>query len=99
LADFVFPRGFEWHSDKAVSNLRKHGISFEDAVTAFEDPFGVSSVDKEEHEGEDRVILFAQTLKLQLLTICFAERGTNIRIISARPATKTERNFYEQNQF
>lgn len=87
---------FEWHEEKAKANLRKHGISFEEAKTVFNDPFSITIADPTHSIDEDRFIDIGLSATGRLLVVVYAERGTNIRLISCRRATKTERRTYEQ---
>ena len=91
---------FEWDSRKATENRRKHGVSFKDAVTAFADPLAVTVVDPDHSStAERRYILVGRSARGRLLVVSHAERDTVIRIISARPATRRERNQYEEGEF
>jgi len=86
---------FEWDENKAKSNKKKHGITFDEAKTAFSDDFGCLIPDPDS-EGEERFILMGMSAQLRILVICHCERGSNlIRIISARKANKSERDQYE----
>jgi uncharacterized protein len=88
------PTGFEWDDEKAASNIRDHeGITFEQAAAAFSDPFAVEWIDEREDYGEERSILLGM-ISGQLLYVVYTERGTNIRIISARRATRHEQDIY-----
>jgi uncharacterized DUF497 family protein len=88
------PTGFEWDDEKAASNIRDHdGVTFEQAATAFSDPFAVEWVDEREEYGKERSILLGMTGG-QLLYVAYTERGDNIRIISARRATRHEQDIY-----
>lgn len=91
---------FEWDESKAVANLKKHGVSFEEAKTVFENPLAVI-FDDEMHSSikEQREIMIGHSRQNQLLLIAFTERSNIIRIISARLATRREREDYEQNAF
>ena len=84
-----------WNPEKAVSNLKKHGISFEEAQTVF---FVSASVTIEDHDHyEDRFITIAFSKQLNLLVVAYAYKiEEEIRIISARRATKKEAKFYEE---
>lgn len=85
---------FEWDEKKAKSNIRKHGVSFEEAAEAFLDPFfenGDASVD-----DERRDYIIGYSLSSRLLLIVYTERGHRNRIISARLVTQTERKSYEE---
>jgi uncharacterized protein len=88
------PTGFEWDDEKAASNIRDHeGVTFEQAAAAFSDPFAVEWIDEREDYGEERSILLGR-ISGQLLYVVYTERGTNIRIISARRATRHEQDIY-----
>jgi hypothetical protein len=90
---------FEWHREKAIENLRKHNVSFEEAKTVFDDPFSVTIADPEHSTDEDRYIDIGLSAKGQMLVVIYTERGSNIRIISCRKATNVERRTYEQEKF
>ncbi|MCM2265596.1 MAG: BrnT family toxin [Desulfuromonadales bacterium] len=87
---------FEWNDFKAEANLRKHGVSFEEAVTVFYDEEAIEFYDAEHSEGEDRFLLLGLSANLKLLLICHCYRVENatIRIISARRATTNEAKHY-----
>jgi len=87
---------FEWDDRKAKSNLRKHGVSFEEAATAFGDPLSITVADPDHSEQEDRFVLVGSTFRDRLVVVVHTERGDKIRIIGARPATRSERRTYEQ---
>ena len=84
---------FEWDDDKAAANVRKHGVSFEQAALAFRDLFAVEWLDMREDYGEERIILVG-TSQGQILAVVYTEREERIRIISARRATKHEKDTY-----
>ena len=86
---------FEWDRDKAASNRRKHGVSFDEAVTAFYDPLGATFSDPDHSGEEDRMITVGYSAQERLLVVCHAERGGAVRIISARRATLRERKRHE----
>ncbi len=86
----------EWDNAKAIANLRKHGVSFEEAQTVFDNPLAVIFDDEAHSFDELREIIIGHSQRNRLLIISFTERSTNIRIISARIATRTEREKYEQ---
>lgn len=90
---------FDWNLQKAASNLKKHGVSFEEAQTVFYDEFALQFFDEEHSTTEDRFILLGMSSKANLLIVCHCERGDGdvIRIISARPATKLESTHYSKN--
>lgn len=87
---------FEWDSAKAVSNKKKHGVSFEEAQSVFYDEFAVQFFDDENAESEYRFLMLGFSDEARLLIVCHCERdqGNVIRIISARKATKNEGKFY-----
>lgn len=88
---------FEWDFKKAKTNLEKHGISFEEASTAFRDPLSLTIDDPLHSRDEERLVLIGMSYNNYLLIVVHTERGDNIRIISARKATKKERKYYETN--
>jgi len=88
---------FDWSPAKARANLSKHGVSFEEAQSAFYDEYARQFFDEAHSEEEERFILLGMSNRLRLLIICHCERsgGNVIRIISARKATAKEKTFYE----
>jgi uncharacterized DUF497 family protein len=89
---------FQWDANKAVSNIRKHGVSFDEAVTVFKDPLALIFNDDEHSEEEHREIIIGFSTLSRLLLVCFVERQEDtIRIFSARRATNQERKDYEEN--
>lgn len=89
---------FEWDGKKARSNLNKHHVSFAEAITVFSDPLALIIDDSRHAVDEDRFIIMGESEQGRLLTIAFTERGDNIRIISARLASRPERRDYERNR-
>jgi uncharacterized protein len=88
---------FEWDAEKAAANLAKHGVSFEEATTVFGDPLAITFADPDHSESERRLLTFGvSSSRHLLLVVAHTERNRRIRIISARSATKHERNIYEQ---
>ncbi|MGD2046757.1 MAG: BrnT family toxin [Gemmatimonadota bacterium] len=87
---------FDWDPKKAESNEKKHGVSFAEAATAFGDPLSLTVPDPDHSVGEARFILVGLTYRSRLVVVAHAEDEDSVRIISARPATSAERNFYEQ---
>jgi uncharacterized protein len=87
---------FEWDPDKAKANQRKHGISFAEATSVFRDEDAIEFYDDEHSLGEDRFLLLGLSSQLRILLICHCYRADEgiIRIISARPATRTEQQHY-----
>ena len=87
---------FEWDAAKAASNLAKHGVRFEEAATVFGDPLSVTIFDPAHSQAEDRFIILGRSHLDKLLVVVHTERGDNIRIISARHASRRERKQYEE---
>lgn len=87
---------FAWDRRKASSNLTKHGVSFEEAVTAFEDPLSLTIPDPGHSEAESRYVLLGATHQNRLVAVVHTESGDIIRIVSARMATRRERRDYEE---
>ena len=90
---------FEWDESKAAANLNKHGVSFEEAKTVFDNVLAVIFDDEAHSVGERLEIIIGHSQNNRLLLISFAERSNTIRIISARLATRSEGKDYEQNAF
>ena len=88
--------GFEWDESKAGANLAKHGVSFEEAATVFGDPLSLTILDPAHSQAEHRFIIIGQSHRRKLLVVVHTERGDNIRVISARRASKRERKAYEE---
>ena len=90
---------FEWDRRKADTNLAKHGVSFEEAKTVFYDE-NARLIDDPDHSGEeDRFILMGISQGLRIITVCHCYRDEDrIRLISARKATKQEKQFYQGNK-
>jgi uncharacterized protein len=89
------PMRFEWDPKKATRNRVKHGISFEEAATAFSDPLSLTIFDPDHSGDEDRFILVGATSTGRFVVVAHVERAAIVRIISARLATKQERRVYE----
>ena len=87
---------YEWDNNKAVANLAKHGVSFEEAKSVFDDPLYVDFYDPDHSYREHRFILLGESIQGKLLFVSYVERDNVIRIISAREATQSERKSYEQ---
>jgi len=88
---------FEWDPNKAKQNLKIHGVSFDEASTSFRDALSLAIYDPLHSEEEDRFVLIGNSHKDHLLVVVHTERGDNIRLISARKASKKERKQYEEN--
>ena len=86
---------FEWDSDKAHSNIEKHGIGFAEAMTVFGDPLELTIPDPDHSEGEARFLSLARSAQGRLLVVSYTERVGRIRLISAREAEPRERKSYE----
>ena len=88
--------GFEWDPDKAILNARKHGVTFIEAVTAFDDPFGLTIEDPDHSLEENHFLHLGSTITGKIVVVAHLIRGDNLRIVSARAATPTERRTYEE---
>ncbi|MBU4354826.1 MAG: BrnT family toxin [Proteobacteria bacterium] len=88
---------FEWDPNKTTENLEIHGVSFDEAGTAFRDTLSLATYDPLHSEAEDRFVLLGNSHKDRLLVVVHTARGDNIRLISARKASKKERTHYEEN--
>ena len=89
---------FEWDPRKARLNIKTHGISFDEASTAFRDLLSRTIDDPLHSEGEERLVLIGHSIRGRLLVVIHTERGDRIRIISARLATGKERLRYEEDE-
>ena len=87
---------FEWDEKKADENLKKHGVSFDEAKTVFNDPFSVTIYDPDHSNDEQRYIDIGLSLKGRLIVVSYCERGETIRLISSRKATRKEQRYYEE---
>ena len=87
---------FEWDEAKAAANVRKHVVSFEEAITVFSDPNTITIFDVEHSETEDRFVDIGLSASGRVLVVVYTERGARIRIISCRKATPAERRQYER---
>jgi uncharacterized protein len=87
---------FEWDKNKAAANLSKHEVSFDEAKTVFNDPLYVDFYDIDHSDDEHRYIIVGQSQQGRLLIVSYTERESAIRLISAREATRGEREFYEK---
>jgi uncharacterized protein len=87
---------FSWDEAKAKANERKHGITFEEAITVFDDPNLLIEFDRRHSESEEREINIGFSEKLRLLTVVTTDHYETIRIISARRATKAEARRYAE---
>jgi uncharacterized DUF497 family protein len=87
---------FEWDRRKARQNLKKHGVSFDEAATVFGDPLSSVIADSLHSAEENRFAIVGESQRRRLLVVVFTDRNDRIRIISARPATRRERRDYEE---
>ena len=92
------PLTFEWDPSKAQLNLRKHGVSFQEAVGAFMDPLSVTIPDPDHSYDEERLVLIGFSQSNRLLVVVHTESVDTIRLISAREASRFERRQYEQGE-
>lgn len=87
---------YEWDPEKAINNLQKHQVGFDEACTIFEDPLYITFIDEEHSVDEERYITIGLSNKDRLLMVAHTERNDTIRIISARKVTKNEEKFYQE---
>lgn len=93
------PYRFEWDSRKALSNLKKHGVSFDEASTVFDDPLAAIFDDEAHSSAEVRELIIGHSIAGRLLVVSFTERpGEMLRLISVRVATNKERQDYEDSR-
>ena len=90
---------FEWDSEKAKKNLKKHNVSFEEASSVFADPLALTIHDPVHSEVEDRYVTLGESNRRRLVVVVFTDRDDRIRIISASTATRQERKDYEKGNF
>ncbi len=86
---------FEWDAAKAIANVQKHRVTFDEASTVFGDPLALLMPDPDHSEGEERYLLLGMSTRQRLLVVAFSERLPQTRLISARRATRRERRRYE----
>ena len=87
---------FEWDARKAAANLKKHGLTFEDGSSVFFDPLAITYPDPDHSLEERREVTVGYTMKNEMVFISHCERGERMRIISVRPATRSEQRQYEE---
>ena len=87
---------FSWDPEKDAANLRKHAVGFREAASALEDPLSTTYRDPRHSRGELRYVTIGRSRLGRTVVVAHADRGDTIRIISARPATRRERRFYEE---
>jgi uncharacterized DUF497 family protein len=88
---------FQWDPGKDSQNRAKHGVSFQEATTVFDDALFLSFADPDHSTEEARYIILGQSLQGRLLVVAYTERGGVVRLISAREATRRERKNYEED--
>jgi uncharacterized DUF497 family protein len=89
---------FEWDEGKSRKNLRKHGVSFDEASTIFGDPLSMTIDDPQHSISEPRWVTLGHSARHRLLAVVHTDRDGRIRIISARVATRYERDSYEEGE-
>ena len=89
---------FEWDSRKDTANRRKHGIGFREAATVFGDPLATTFPDADHSISEERFLTIGAAATGRILVVSHSEAENTIRIISARPAMRSERRFYEESR-
>ena len=89
---------FEWDPEKAASNRRKHGVTLQQAATVFGDPLATTFPDPDHSSREHRSVTIGMSEDGRFLVVAHAGRRDAVRIISARPAARRERRFYEEAQ-
>jgi len=87
---------FEWDSEKAARNLRKHGVAFEEAKTVLRDPLSTTIPDPDHSIGEERFISMGLSDRRRLLVVAHTENDQTVRLIHARQASRAERRKYEE---
>lgn len=95
MADQEPPPGFEWDEAKAARNSARHGVGFDEAVTAFDDPTAYARAAEEHSDDEERFQLIGRSVVGRLLTVCYPMRGDLTRIISVWSASAEERREYD----
>jgi uncharacterized DUF497 family protein len=88
---------FEWDLEKAEANARRHGVSFMEALTVFGDPLSLTVADPSHSEREERLLLLGRSVSDRLLVVTHVERGSAVRVIGARLASRRERRMYEED--
>jgi uncharacterized DUF497 family protein len=87
---------FEIDPKKATSNLKKHGVGFEEAASVFGDPLAFTFADPDHSVGEERWLMFGLSHRARILAVVYTQRRERYRIISGRLATRHERKIYEE---
>jgi uncharacterized protein len=89
---------FEWDPKKAEHNVKKHGVTFEEAATVFGDPLAATVPDPRHSVEENRFVTMGQSAENRLVVVAHIDRSEQVRIISARLATRRERRKYESEE-
>ncbi len=89
---------YDWDDDKAATILAKHGVSFPEAATVFDDPLSVTFPDPDHSAAEARLIIIGRSALQRLLFVAHTDRASGPRIISAREMTRREKKVYEEEQ-
>jgi len=89
---------FEWDAEKSEANAKRHGVAFQEALTVFANPLARIFDDPDHSADEHREIIIGHSVKQRLSIVCFTERESKIRIITARPTTRREHQDYEENK-
>lgn len=89
---------FSWDPKKAAANLKKHGVSFEEASTVFHDTLSITGSDPDHSGQEQRFVTFGNSSQDRLLVVAHTDESETIRMISARLVTKQERRIYEEGE-
>ena len=89
---------FEWDEEKSKKNFKKHGVTFEEAKTIFNDPSAITTDDPDHSDEEERYLDIGLSSKAKVLVVWYTERQQNIRIIGCRKATPSERMTYEKRE-
>jgi uncharacterized protein len=87
---------FEWNPDKAALNVGKHDVTFQEAATVFDDSLSLTFPDPDHSIGESRYVIIGISRLGRLLVVAHTDRGEQVRIITARTATRQEKRFYEE---
>ena len=88
---------YEWNEEKAAANLDKHGVSFEEAASVFDDPLYIDFYDPDHSNDEHRYLIIGTSKADRLLIVSYTERNDVVRLISAREVTLSERRAYEED--
>jgi uncharacterized DUF497 family protein len=89
---------FTWDPGKAAANLKRHGVDFREAATVFDDPLSTTFPDGDHSTSEQRFVTIGMSAPGRRLVVAHTEQGQTIHIISARPVTRRERKFYEEDR-